>query len=96
MRAKCDARGIHPYHVGRLPDHLMTTFLLPRLLEAERMIALATRPDPRMLMAWILEDHRTRSWEGAVAFHKAILARPEFEELAAEMKRSGPELKLTP
>jgi alpha-galactosidase len=96
VRAKCDARGIHPYHVGKLPDHLMTAFLLPRLLEAERMIALATRPDPRMLMAWILEDHRTRSWEDAVAFYNAILARPEFEELAAEMKRSGRELKLTP
>ncbi|UCC68062.1 MAG: alpha-glucosidase/alpha-galactosidase, partial [Armatimonadota bacterium] len=94
--AMCSARGIQPYHIGKLPDHLMITVLRPRLLEAERLISLATRPDGRMLMATILEDHRTKSWEHAVAFYRSILARPEFEDIAAEMQQRGIAVQFTP
>jgi alpha-galactosidase len=87
--AMCSARGVQPYHVGKLPEALMTNVLYPRLLQAERLISLATRPDGRMLMAMILDDHRTRSWEHAVEFYEAILMRPEFGELTAEMEQRG-------
>ena len=92
----CSMRGIQPYHVGRLPDLLMTNVLYPRLLDAERLISLAAEPDGRMLMAMILDDHRTKSWEHAVEFYRAALARPEFEELAEEMKQRGTDVAFTP
>lgn len=79
--ALCSARGIQPYHVGRLPDLLMISVIWPRLLEAERWIHLAMQPDARMLMAIILEDHRTKSYEQAVEFCREVLARPEFKEV---------------
>lgn len=80
LSALCSVRGIQPYHVGKLPDLLMINVLLPRLLEAERWIHLALRPDEPMLMAIILDDHRTKCWEHAVTFCREILARPEFGE----------------
>jgi alpha-galactosidase len=80
--ALCSVRGIQPYRIGRLPDLLMINVIWPRLLEAERWIHLARRPDARMLMAIILEDHRTRSYEQAEQFCQEILGRPEFGELA--------------
>jgi alpha-galactosidase len=94
--AMCSARGIQPYHIGKLPDVLMITVLYPRLVEAERLIHLAARPDPRLLMDMILDDHRTKSWEHAVAFYHALLARPEFKELAEEIHRAAPHLDFRP
>jgi len=89
LPAVCDAAGIHPRRIGKLPEVLMVTALWPRLLAAERLVHLATRSDGRYLMAMILEDHRTRSWEQAVEFYHAILARPELAEAVAEMKQRG-------
>lgn len=94
--AMCSARGIQPYHIGRLPESLMITALYPRWLDAERLIRLATHPDRRLLMAMILQDHRTRSWEQAVDFCDAILARPEFRELAEAMPQDVPSSAFTP
>jgi alpha-galactosidase len=88
--ALCSARGIQPYHVGRLPDLVMVNVILPRLLEAERWIHLALRPDARMLMAIILEDHRTKSYEQAEQFCREVLARPEFGEVAEEARHAAP------
>ena len=85
--AKCSIRGIQPLHVGRLPEAVMLTHLYPRLLEAERLVSLALRPDERVLMSFVLDDHRTKSWEQAARFVREALARPEFAEVAAEMKR---------
>ena len=61
--------------------------LRPRLLEAERTISLSVHPDFRMLMAMILDDHRTKSYEQAVQFCRDLLARPGLEEVAEEMRR---------
>jgi len=89
LPAMCSVRGIQPYQIGKLPDLLILSVLLPRLIEAERWIHLALRPDPRMLMAIILEDHRTKSWEHALSFCRDILARPEFSEIVREIKQRG-------
>ncbi len=90
LPAMCSARGIQPYHVGRLPQLLMASVLWPRLLEAEQLIGASVRPDVRMLMAMVLEDHRTESYEQAVRFCREVLSRPGFEEVAEEMRRNGP------
>lgn len=87
--ALCSAAGIQPRHIGRLPEQLLVNVLGPRLVAAERLISLAVRPDGRTLMAMILEDHRTPSWERAVEFYRALLAKPEFAELTAEMRAGG-------
>ncbi len=94
--AMCSARGIQPYHVGTLPDLLMVNVLYRRLLDAERLISMATRPNGRTLMAMILEDHRTKSWEQAVEFYNSALARPEFHELVEEMRSCGTAVQFTP
>jgi len=86
--AMCSARGIQPYHVGALPELLMVSVLRPRLLEAKRTISLSVHPDSRMLLAMILDDHRTKSYEQAVQFGRDLLARPGLEEVAEEMRRS--------
>ena len=92
--AMCSVRGIQPYQIGKLPELLMVSVLWPRLLAAERLISVSVRPDARMLMAMILEDHRTRSYEQAVEFCRELLARPGLEEVAQAMRRNGgmPEL----
>jgi len=93
LPAMCSHRGIQPHRIGKLADTLMVSALYPRLLDAERLIHFATKPDGRLLMAIILDDHRTQSWEHAVRFYGDLLARPEIEQLAAEIARSsaGPE-----
>jgi alpha-galactosidase len=87
--ALCSAEGIQPRPIGRLPEQLMVNVLGPRLVAAERLISLAARPDGRTLMAMILDDHRTRSWEQAVEFYQAVLERPEFAELDQAMRAAG-------
>jgi alpha-galactosidase len=87
LPAVCSNYGIRPLHVGRLPEILMQTQLRPRLLQAEQTIAMALAPDERLLLRMILDDHRTQSWEQAVAFLAAIKTRPEFSEMVAEMAR---------
>jgi alpha-galactosidase len=87
--AMCSTRGVQPYHVGRLPELLMVSVLQPRLVEAERLISVSLHPDARMLLAMVLDDHRTRSYEQAVQFSRDLLARPGFEELALEIQRHG-------
>jgi alpha-galactosidase len=85
--ASCSVRGVQPLQIGRLPDVLMLTVLLPRLLEMERVISIALRPDERVLLGLVLDDHRTTSWEQAVAFVRELLARPEFADVAKEAGR---------
>lgn len=85
--AICSSRGIQPLQIGALPEPLMLNVLYPRLLEAEQLVAMSLRPDERVLLRMILDDHRTRSYESAVAFAREIMALPEFAEMAAEMTR---------
>jgi len=87
--ATCSIRGVQPYQVGKLPDKLMVNWMWPRLNRAERLISLATDPDASTLLAMILDDHRTSSYEQAVRFMRAALERPGFTELKAEMERNG-------
>jgi alpha-galactosidase len=87
--ALCSSDGILPRRVGRLPEQLTVNVLGPRLVVAERLVSLASRPDARTLMAMILDDHRTRSWEQAVEFCQAVLARPEFTGMVGEMRGAG-------
>ncbi len=85
--AVCSRRGIQPLHIGKLPDVLMRNILLPRLQMAEQIVAMSLHPDERTLMAIILDDHRTQSWQAALRFAREMMARPEFAEMQAEMAR---------
>jgi len=94
--ALCSRRGIQPYHVGRLPELVMLNSIWPRILHVERIVSLSLRPDRRMLLYTILDDHRTRSWDDAVAFCRDILASPELREMASEMERNRGASAITP
>jgi alpha-galactosidase len=91
LPAVCSRRGIQPLQIGRLPENLMLAVLYPRLLRAERLIAMSLRPDERLLVATVLDDHRTKSWEQAVQFSRGLMDLPEFAEMKAEMTRAGHE-----
>jgi len=87
VSALCSRRGVEPVHVGRLPELVVLSALAPRILRLERTISLALEPDRRMLLALVLNDHRTRSWDDALAFTRRAMALPEFAEMAREMKQ---------
>jgi alpha-galactosidase len=88
LPAVCSHRGIQPLHVGRLPEVLMRTQLGPRLDQAEQIVSMSRHPDERVLLRMILDDHRTQSWDQAVAFLRGIRTRPEFAEITAAMTRA--------
>jgi len=83
--ALCSHRGIQPLHVGKLPQAVMLNFLLPRMLAMEQTVAMSLRPDAGTLMAMVLDDHRTKSWDHAVEFSRDLVALPEFADMAAQM-----------
>jgi len=85
VQAVCSHRGIQPLHVGRLPELLMRTQLAPRLNQAEQVISMSMWPDERVLLRIVLDDHRTRSWDHALSFVRALQSRPEFADLTAAM-----------
>ena len=88
LPAICSRRGIQPLHVGKLPDVLMLAVLYPRMLDMERLVAISLRPDERLLLSFVLDDHRTKSWEQGVRFVREAMALPEFAEVAREAKRA--------
>jgi hypothetical protein len=49
---------------------------------------MSLHPDERVLLRMILDDHRTLSWDQAVAFLRGIRTRPEFAEITAVMTRA--------
>jgi alpha-galactosidase len=88
LPAVCSHRGIQPLHVGKLPEVLLRTQLGPRLEQAEQTVSMSLHPDERVLLRMILDDHRTLSWDQAVAFLRGIRTRPEFAEITAVMTRA--------
>ena len=88
LPAICSLRGIQPLQMGKLPEVLMLTVLRPRMLEMERLVAFSLRPDERVLLSLVLEDHRTKSWEQALRFVRDLAARPEFADVTKEMTRA--------
>jgi len=88
LPAVCSRQGVRPVHIGKLPEVLMRTQLHPRLQQAEQIVHMTLRPDERVLLRMIVDDHRTQSWDHAVAFLNAVKELPEFAEIASAMAQA--------
>jgi alpha-galactosidase/6-phospho-beta-glucosidase family protein len=67
--------------VGALPNKIMLEQILPEWLEMERNIEAFKTGDRSMLLYNVLEDHRTKSYDQAVAVLNDMLAAEGNKEL---------------
>jgi alpha-galactosidase len=81
-KALVDGSGIRLLQVGKLPTKLMQMVLLPRILKAEKDLAVYLTGDRDLLISYILDDHRTQSLEQAERIVLELLALPWNEPLA--------------
>jgi len=79
-------RGIQPIHIGSLPKRLMLHVMIPRMLRMEQILQAFLDGDIKSLLLMLMEDHRTKSFEGAKSLISEILAQPWNSEAAKHYK----------
>jgi alpha-galactosidase len=77
-------RGVQGVQVGRLPEQVMVQVLLPRMVQAERSIRFAMRPDRGLMLQMILDDGGRRT--------RQVTSFEEGEQAVAEALENDPEL----
>jgi len=79
-------RGVQTIHVGVLPKHL--TIHLLRTIVTRMKIGLQAflTWDKSVLLNLVLSDHRTRSYDQALALIEDLLALPFNEDLKKKFK----------
>lgn len=87
-KALVDGGGVHLLQVGRLPEKVLRTVLLPRIQLAEMHLLAYETGDRNVLVQCVLDDHRTQSLDQAEAVVEAMFALPWNQELARRFTRA--------
>ncbi len=82
-QALIDGFGIHPVSEKPFPKNLMIKAMIPRWAYAELMVEAVRQHDKDLLVYYMLEDHRTRSYEQAANYIDAWLNMPGNDVMKA-------------
>ena len=72
----CNAAGIRNVQMGSLPPRLMNNIILPRLSGALNIMEAYENHDRELLVLWLCNDPRTRSYKQAKDLIDTLLAQP--------------------
>lgn len=83
---RIDGHGVHRNHVGKLPKRLMLHAIIPRMLRMEWALEAYIEGGRDLLIEWLLNDPRTKSFSQAEQTVKEILELPFNKEMARHFK----------
>jgi alpha-galactosidase len=72
----CNATGIHNVKMGAFPFRLMNNVILPRLIAAQNIIQAYENHNRELLVLWLCNDARTRSYKQAKDLIDKLLVQP--------------------